>query len=93
MSRTSPHTRWYSLVILVCLFLSPAILQGCDGLLNSDETDIIDLATTPDEKFRHKTLLDRAVKQGTANKSGSNSLGLIIAIEPQRVLDLSLIHI
>lgn len=87
MSRIPPNTRWYSLVILICLFLSPAILQGCDGLLSNEESDIIDLATTPDEKFRHKSLLDKAVKKGVANKSGSNSLGLIIAIEPQRVLD------
>ena len=82
-----PLPKWWSLAIIVFIFFSPAFLQGCDGMLGSEDPSIIDMTTSPDEKFRHEALLDRAIKRNAGSKSGSDEIGLIIAIEPQRVLD------
>lgn len=86
MNKNSPPRRWISLAIVAMLFFSPAFLQGCDSLMGTNDPDsIIDMA--PQAKFRHAELLDQATVRKGAGKNGSDDVGLIFAIEPQKVLD------
>lgn len=85
------QTNWYTIALIVAIFFSPAILQGCDAIIDSNAPDLdvaYDIAqNNKQDKFRHADLLDRAKKRQGPGKSGTPSLNMIIAIKPQKVLD------
>ncbi len=58
--------KWLSLAIVTLLFLSPAILQGCDGLVAENEDPKLDQTPTTTSKLRHTHLLGAA--DSTAGK-------------------------
>ncbi len=87
MKKPLPPTRWLSFTILVLLFFSPSLLQGCDAMIGSDpEVDeLAAIETTAPESgdvFRHAHLLDRArTSDGTAGKSaGDATLNLVLGL-------------
>ena len=85
MKRAPISHRWINLVIVAMLFLSSSILQGCDGVMSSNDPESI-IELSPEDKFRHAHLIDQMTRSVNASKN-SNSVGLIIAIKPQKVLD------
>ena len=92
MNTPRKHSKLYRLALLVLLILTPAILQGCDGLNDEPQLDLGDktrTAATQDaaDKIRHRDLLDRAIRRDRSSKQGSGTMNLIIAVDQQRVLD------
>lgn len=78
--------KWVSLLIVAVLFLSPAILQGCDSfsVLDDDRPEIAIrdvVETKAGTKLRHPNLLESARKTapGTAGKSGEQEVNLFLA--------------
>lgn len=63
MKTRKPPSKWISLPIVVLLFLSPSLLQGCDAFGSLEEDPATTSHQLPDirsSKFRHVELLDQA---------------------------------
>lgn len=77
-TRKSPN-KWISLSIVILLFLSPSLLQGCDAFGSLDEEPAATTHFLPgiaDSKFRHVELLDQArtfTSPESADKNGRRS--------------------
>ncbi len=75
--------KWTTLFIVTCIFLSPALLQGCDALIGVDKNETspqIDervnvKAAEQENKLRHPALLAGAKRQfvGSAGKTGEST--------------------
>ena len=78
--------KWYSLCMLACVLISPAFLQGCDGLTGPDQhdntlnNDYSTLSESLSEKLRHPGLLGAATrtKPGSAGKDGATTADLYL---------------
>lgn len=89
MPNRALYPRWATFLIIGLLFISPAVLQGCDSFspLEEGETSTSpsrDAApvSTKHQKLRHPALLDGARKQATglAGKSGGEQINLFLAL-------------
>ncbi|MEM8487184.1 MAG: S8 family peptidase [Bacteroidota bacterium] len=89
MQNRAPSSKWATFLIIGLLFLSPALLQGCDSFSALDEDT--DFNTSPRDpapvstvhnKLRHPALLDgaRKISPGQAGKSGSEYTNLFLAL-------------
>ena len=93
---TLPPRRITSLLVIALVFLSGALLQGCDGLTSTDELGETQSATTQNAKLRHPSLLGAAKRTavGEAGKSTTSTTDLFLAFNEyeangitKRVLD------
>jgi len=66
MKKQSPPRRWISLAIVALLFFSPAFLQGCDGLISTNESEADNQAAAT-SKMRHSHLFGNG-SEGNAGK-------------------------
>lgn len=83
MNRKLPPKRWFSVAILVCLFLSPAFLQGCDTFTSMEEAAEAPSTTFSPPKFRHGHLMDRAAStdtDGAGKSNGASYTNLVLGL-------------
>ncbi len=84
MNTFVPPYRWLSVLVLVALFVSPSLLQGCDTLTGPEENEPGSFdrqaVTTTASKLRHPGLIESAIRTtGFAGKSESEEANLFLA--------------
>ena len=84
MHSLPPTPRPIRLALLVFLF-GTLVLQGCDGLTGAEEPE--SPAGEHASKFRHTHLMNVVTRRMGGGFKQEYSVGLIVAIKPQRVLD------
>ncbi len=86
MNKQPLSRRWINFTIIALLFLTPIFLQGCDGLMSVNESESeVSLATQ--NKFRHADMMSMTTRRVGGAYKNDNSVGLIFAIEPQKIFD------